>query len=71
MTYPVQKTRNGGTVEVKYIQHHNGVAQAKGTDGVLYPLASFTCNNNFLNLLNAFNLWDSRRDNPIPEVASS
>ena len=64
-TWPLQKTSNKGTIEVKYVQWKSGYAECKGTDGILYPLASFTCNSNFLKLCNAFNIWDSGRDNTV------
>lgn len=64
-TFQLQRTRNKGAVDVKYVQWTAGYAQCKGTDGVLYPLASFTCNANFLKLCNEFNIWDSGRDNSI------
>lgn len=52
-------------VPVKYLQQQDGVYKVKGTDGQLYQLAEFTCDQQFLNFCNAFDLRDSRRNNPV------
>jgi hypothetical protein len=63
--YPLQLTSRKGTVEIKYIQRSSGYVQCKATDGFLYPLASFTCNSNFIKFCEQFDIWDSGRDNSV------
>jgi|11_taG_2_1085331.scaffolds.fasta_scaffold00284_19 hypothetical protein len=64
-TWPLQLIRNRGDVEVKYVQWTNGYAQVKCTDGFLYPVASFTCNSNFIKFCDTFNIWDGGRNNTV------
>jgi|13_taG_2_1085334.scaffolds.fasta_scaffold00161_19 hypothetical protein len=65
MTHTLTTTMRRKQVPVKYVQQHDGVYKVKGADGMLYQLAEFTCDAQFLNFCNAFNIRDSRRNNTI------
>ena len=64
-TFPLTLIRNREDVEVKYVQWTNGFAQAKCTNGFLYPIASFKCNSKFIKFCDTFNIWDGGRNNSV------
>lgn len=63
--FPLKLIKQRGTVEIKYVQWTQGFAQCKGADGYLYPLASFRCDDNFINFCNAFDIWNGGRDSTV------
>jgi hypothetical protein len=64
-TYTLTTTMRRKQVPIKYVQQHDGIYKVKGEDGILYQLAEFTCDSNFLIFCNAFNIRNSGRDNSI------
>jgi len=62
--YPL-KTISGKDILGKYVQWVEGACMVKADNGSAYHLGEFTCNSNFVNLCNAFNLWDCRRNNSV------